>query len=96
MHPTVSRLLVKERGNLPPLICAVKLLNRAIYNRLMECLITSLCFELFENIIHMKLHGTLTNNEALSNAAIAKRFAEALRDVPFGSLKKLPLRLYAD
>jgi hypothetical protein len=33
----------------------VKLLNPAIYNCLMECPIASLRFELFENIIHMKL-----------------------------------------
>jgi hypothetical protein len=37
----------------------------------MECLITSLGFELFENIIHMELDSTLTNNEAIGNIAIA-------------------------
>jgi hypothetical protein len=52
---------------------AVKLLNQAIYDRLMKCLITSLRFELFENIIHMELDSTVTNNEAISNIAIAKR-----------------------
>jgi hypothetical protein len=39
----------------------------------MECLVTSLRFELFENIIPRKLDSTLTNNEAISNVAIAKR-----------------------
>jgi hypothetical protein len=48
----------------------VKLLNSAIYNRMMECLIASLGFELFENIIHMELHSTLTNNEVSCNIAI--------------------------
>ncbi len=50
---------------------AVKLLNQAIYDRLMECLITSLRFELFENIIYMELDSTLTNNEMIGNVAIA-------------------------
>jgi hypothetical protein len=36
----------------------------------MECLITSWRFE---NIIHMELDSTLTNNEAIGNVAIAKR-----------------------
>ena len=36
----------------------------------MECLITSLGFELFENIIHVKLDSTLTNNEVIGNVAI--------------------------
>jgi RsiW-degrading membrane proteinase PrsW (M82 family) len=50
----------------------------------MECLITSLGFELFENIIYMELDSTLTNHEAIANIAIAKRcwFAFALK--PFG------------
>jgi hypothetical protein len=38
----------------------------------MECLVASLRFELFENIIHVKLDSTLTNNEAIGNVAIAK------------------------
>jgi hypothetical protein len=37
----------------------------------MECLVTSLRFELFENIIHMELDNTLTNNQAIGNIAIA-------------------------
>jgi hypothetical protein len=37
----------------------------------MKCLITSLRFELFENIIHMELDSTLTNNEVSGNVAIA-------------------------
>ncbi len=49
----------------------VKLLNPAIYDRLMERLITSFRFELFENIIHIELDSTLTNNEVISNVAIA-------------------------
>jgi hypothetical protein len=49
---------------------AAKLLNPAIDDRMMECLITSLRFELFENIIHMELDSTLTNNEAIANVAI--------------------------
>lgn len=57
--------------NLPPLTFAVNLLNRAIYDRLMACLIASLHFELFENMIHMKLDSTLTNNETISNVEIA-------------------------
>jgi hypothetical protein len=28
-------------------------------------------FELFENILHTKLHSTLTNHEVISNVAIA-------------------------
>jgi hypothetical protein len=51
----------------------------SIYDRMMECLITSLRFELFENIIHMELDGTLANNEAIGNVAIAKRSALAKR-----------------
>ena len=47
-------------------------MNPSVYNRLIECLITSLRFELFENIIHMELDSTLTNNEAIGNIAIAK------------------------
>jgi hypothetical protein len=43
----------------------------------MECLITSLRFELFENIIHMELDSTLNNHEAIGNIAIAKRCCEA-------------------
>jgi hypothetical protein len=39
---------------------------------MMECLITSLRFKLFENIIHMELDSTLTNHEAIANIAIAK------------------------
>jgi hypothetical protein len=35
----------------------------------MECLITSLRFKLFENIIHMELDSTLSNHEAISNIA---------------------------
>jgi hypothetical protein len=50
---------------------AVKLLNQAIYDRLMECLVSSLRFELFENIIYMELDSTLTNNEMIGNVAIA-------------------------
>jgi ABC-type phosphate transport system permease subunit len=46
-------------------------MNPAIYDRLMECLITSLGFELFESIIHMELDSTVTNHEAISNIAIA-------------------------
>jgi len=38
----------------------------------MKCLITSLRFELFESIIHVKLDSTLTNHEAIGNIAIAK------------------------
>jgi hypothetical protein len=38
---------------------------------MMECLRTSLHFELFENIIHMELDSTLTNNEVIGNVAIA-------------------------
>jgi len=38
---------------------------------MMECLITSLRFKIFENIIHMELDSTLTNNEAIGNIAIA-------------------------
>jgi hypothetical protein len=49
----------------------VKLLNPAIYARLMECLITSLHFELFENITHMELDSTLTNPEVIGNVAIS-------------------------
>jgi hypothetical protein len=56
---------------LPPMMLAVKLLNPATYDRLMKCLITSLRFKLFENIIHMELDSTLTNNEAIGNIAIA-------------------------
>jgi hypothetical protein len=37
----------------------------------MECLKTSLGFELFEKIIHMELDSTLANNEAIGNIAIA-------------------------
>ena len=37
----------------------------------MECLVTSLRFELFENIIHVKLDSTLTNHEVIGNVAIA-------------------------
>jgi hypothetical protein len=37
----------------------------------MKCLITSLRFELFENIIHVELDSTLTNNEVSGNVAIA-------------------------
>jgi hypothetical protein len=37
----------------------------------MECLVASLRFELFENIIHVKLDSTLTNNEAIGKIAIA-------------------------
>jgi hypothetical protein len=37
----------------------------------MERLITSFRFELFENIIHIELDSTLTNNEAIGNVAIA-------------------------
>jgi hypothetical protein len=51
---------------------AAKLLNQAIYDRLIKCLITSFRFELFENIIHMKLDSTIVNNEAIGNIAIAK------------------------
>jgi hypothetical protein len=39
----------------------------------MECLITSLVFELFESIIHMELDSTVTNHEAIGDVAIAKR-----------------------
>jgi hypothetical protein len=56
---------------MPPLISAPKLLNPAIYDRLMKCLITSLRFELFESIIHMELDSTLTNNEVSGNVAIS-------------------------
>jgi hypothetical protein len=56
---------------MPPLISAPKLLNPAIYDRLMKCLITSLRFELFESIIHMELDSTLTNHEAIGDMAIA-------------------------
>jgi hypothetical protein len=63
---------VSFTGYLLRLHSTVKLLNPAIYDRLMECLITSLGFELFENIIHMELDSTLTNNEAIGNIAIAK------------------------
>jgi hypothetical protein len=47
----------------------------------MECLITSLGFELFKNIIHnMELDSILTNNEVIGNVAIAKGFVtEVLR-----------------
>jgi hypothetical protein len=38
----------------------------------MEYLVTSLHFELFENIIHMEFDSTLTNHEAFRNIAIAK------------------------
>ena len=48
----------------------VKLLNPAIYDRMMECLVTSLRVQLFENIIHMKLDSTLVNTEAIGNVAI--------------------------
>ncbi len=60
------------RGYLLRLHSTAKLLNLAIYDRMMECLVTSLGFELFENIIHMKIDSTLTNNETLCNIAIAK------------------------
>ncbi len=46
---------------------------------MMDCLITSLGFELFENIIHMELHSTLTNNEAIGNVAITKRSCVCVR-----------------
>ncbi len=65
-----------KRGNLPPLICGVKLLNPATGDRLMDCLIMSLRFELFENIIHMELDSTLTNNEAITNVANALHLKE--------------------
>jgi hypothetical protein len=50
---------------------AVKLLNQAIYDRMMKCLTTSWRFELFENIIHMELDSTFLNNETLCNISIA-------------------------
>jgi hypothetical protein len=53
------------------LIIVIKLLNQSVYDRLMECLITSLRFKLFENIIHMELDSTLVNNEAIGNVEIA-------------------------
>jgi hypothetical protein len=59
------------RGYLLRLHSTVKLLNPATYDRLMECLITSLGFELFENIVHMELDSTLTNHEVIGNVAIA-------------------------
>ena len=60
------------RGYLLRLHSIVKLLNPATYDRLMECLVASLRFELFESIIHMELDSTLTNHETIGNIAIAK------------------------
>ena len=62
---------LSSKGYLRPVSLAVKLMNPAIDARLMECLITSLGFELFENIIHMEVNCSLVNNEALGNVAIA-------------------------
>ncbi len=73
LEPKAVRLSVNFRGYLLRLHSTVKLLNPTIYDRLMECLVASLRFELFENIIHVKLDSTLTNNEAIGNIAIAKR-----------------------
>jgi hypothetical protein len=66
-----QRYLLGCKSYLPPLKSIVKLVNPAIYDRLMERLITSLRFELFENIIHIELDSTFTNNETLCNIAIA-------------------------
>ncbi|MEP0801377.1 hypothetical protein NDI37_13180 [Funiculus sociatus GB2-A5] len=50
---------------------AIKLLNPAIDNRMMQCLITSLSFELFKNVIDVKFDGTLADHETIGDVAIA-------------------------
>jgi len=52
------------------------LMNPAIHNYLVECLITSLCLELSKDVINMKLDCALAALQAAGDIAIMQTLSE--------------------